>query len=198
MPPELWLARHAETEWSATGRHTSRTEVRLTDAGRDAARALAPVLAAHRFALVLVSPRARARETATLAGVPDGEVDENLAEWDYGELEGLTTGEIRARGGEWSEWTIWRGPVPGGETIEHVAARASAVLRRVDAASGDVLCVGHGHMLRVLAAVALGFEPVAGAHFTLDGATINLIGHEHETRALRVWNARPPPSSAGP
>jgi broad specificity phosphatase PhoE len=196
VPPQLWLVRHAETEWSASGRHTSRTEVSITEAGRKAARALAPLLARHRFALVLVSPRARAHETAELAGFADPEVDENLAEWDYGELEALTTAEIRARGGEWSTWTIWTGDVPGGETIAQVAARASAVLARVDRAPGDVLCFGHGHMSRVLAAVALGLAPDAGRRFVLDPATMNVVGDEHECRALRMWNVRPSPFPA--
>jgi probable phosphoglycerate mutase len=200
VPPQLWLVRHAETEWSASGRHTSRTEVALTEAGREAARALARVLAPRRFALVLVSPRARAQETAELAGFADPEVDENLAEWDYGELEGLTTSEIRARGDEWSHWTIWTGAVPGGETIAQVAARATAVLARVDGAPGDVLCFGHGHMSRVFTAVALDLAPDAGRHLALDPATINIVGHEHECRALRVWNAHPStrPEQSGP
>jgi len=200
VPPELWLVRHAETEWSKSGRHTSRTEVALTKAGREAAQALAGTLASRRFALVLVSPRARAQETAELAGFADPEVDENLAEWDYGELEGLTTTEIRARGDEWSSWTIWTGAVPGGETIAQVAARARAVVARVDRAPGDVLCFGHGHMSRVLAAVALGLAPDAGRHLALDPATINVIGHEHGWRALRMWNALPStrPAGSGP
>ncbi len=136
-------------------------------------------------------PARRARETAALAGFADVEVDENLAEWDYGELEGLTTPEIRARGDQWSNWTIWTGAVPGGETIEQVATRSSAVLARVDRSAGDVLCFGHGHMSRVLTAVALGLAPDAGRHLTLDPATINVVGDEHEWRALRFWNARP-------
>ena len=191
MPPELWCVRHAQTEWSAAGRHTSRTEVPLTDAGRHAASALAPVLARGRFALVLVSPRDRARETAALAGFAGAEVDADLAEWDYGDLEGLTTDEIRARGGEWSRWTIWTGPVPGGESLAEVTVRADAVLARVDGAAGDVLCFGHGHMLRVLTARALGFGAAAGARFGLEPATVNVVGHEHELRVLRRWNARP-------
>jgi probable phosphoglycerate mutase len=200
VPPQLWLVRHAETEWSASGRHTSRTEVALSDAGREAARALARVLAPRGFARVLVSPRARAQETAELAGFADPEVDANLAEWDYGELEGLTTSEIRARGGDWSSWTIWTGAVPGGETIAQVAARATEVLARIDRAAGDVLCFGHGHMSRVLTAVALGLAPDAGRHLALDPATVNVVGHEHEWRALRIWNARPStrPEQSGP
>jgi broad specificity phosphatase PhoE len=188
---ELWVVRHAETEWSATGRHTSFTDVPLTHAGRVAATALAPALAQHRFGLVLTSPRARARDTAAAAGFVDAPVDEDLREWDYGELEGLTTTEIRARGGVFDGWSIWRGPVPGGETIVEVAARARRVLERVAAASGDVLCFGHGHASRVLVAVALDFDPRAGVRLALDPATINVVGSERDERALRAWNLRP-------
>jgi probable phosphoglycerate mutase len=189
MTGELWLARHGDTEWTVTGRHTSRTEVQLTPAGRAAARHLAGHLAGRAFALVLVSPRQRARQTAELAGFPDAEIDPNLAEWDYGELEGLTTEEIRGRGPAWAEWTIWDGPVPGGEDIERVAARAGAVVARADAVSGDVLCFAHGHLLRVLTAVALSCPPEVGARLALDPAALNVIGNERETRVLRTGNA---------
>ena len=187
---ELWIVRHGATEWSESGRHTSRTDVPLSPAGVDAATGLAPVLARHAFALVLTSPKRRARATATLAGFPDAIADADLQEWDYGELEGVTTAEIRARGGEFAHWTIWQGPVPGGETIEQVAARAGRVLDRVAGVDGDVLCFGHGHASRVLVACALELGPHAGARFALDPATINIVGSEHEERALLTWNAR--------
>jgi len=185
---ELWLVRHGETEWSAAGKHTSHTDVGLTEAGGAAAARLAAPLAAHAFAMVLTSPLQRARDTAARAGFPDAVVDDDLHEWDYGELEGLTTDEIRARGGAFADWSIFTGPVPGGETIAEVAERAARVLARADAAGGDVLCFGHGHALRVLAAVALELVPAAGARFALDPATINVVGWEHETRALHAWN----------
>ena len=188
---ELWIVRHAETEWSTTGRHTSSTDVPLTEAGRVAASALGPLLAQHRFGLVLTSPKTRARDTATAAGFADARVDDDLCEWDYGDLEGLTTSEIRGRGGAFDGWTVWRGPVPGGETIALVAARARRVLDRVASAGGDVLCFGHGHASRVLVAVALELPPQAGARLALDPATISVVGSEHEERALRAWNVRP-------
>ena len=191
MTHQLWIVRHAQTEWSRTGRHTSRTDVPLTDAGLAAAAALAPMLAGHPFALVLTSPRSRARETATAAGFADATVDDDLHEWDYGDLEGLTTPEIQARGGAFEHWSIWRGPVPGGETIDEVAARAARVLGRVRAATGDVLCFGHAHASRVLTAVALGLDPRAGARFALDPATVSVVGEEHDEPALRLWNVRP-------
>src|SRR4051812_33602751 len=104
MKPEIWLVRHGPTEWSEAGRHTGRTDVPLTDAGRAAAVALAPRLAGHDFALVLASPAARALETARLAGFGDCTVVPELREWDYGDLEGLTTAAIRDRGPEWAHW----------------------------------------------------------------------------------------------
>jgi probable phosphoglycerate mutase len=189
--PELWFVRHAATEWSDTGRHTSRSDIPLTDAGRAAARTLQPTLAAHTFAAVFTSPRARACETAALAGYPDAVVLDDLAEWDYGELEGLTSEQIRARGGVFATWTIWSGPVPGGEQLTEVAARAKAVLARAADAGGDVLCFGHGHALRVLLAVVLGLDPSAGAHLALAPATVNVVGSERDVRALRYFNWQP-------
>src|SRR5436305_7695198 len=188
---EIWIVRHGETEWSASGRHTGRTDVPLTAQGRAAATALAPILARHDFALVLSSPMARARDTASAAGFSDVSVDNDLLEWDYGEFEGITTSEIRARGGAFAQWTVWRGPVPGGESIDEVAVRVRRVLERVAAAEGDVLCFGHGHASRVLTAVALELDPRAGARFVLDAATVNVLGSEREDRALRLWNVPP-------
>jgi probable phosphoglycerate mutase len=187
---EIWVVRHGETEWSRTGRHTGRTDLWLTDAGREAAASLAPLLAAHDFALVMRSALTRAQETATAAGFPDAIVDEDLHEWDYGELEGLTTVQIRARGGAFDDWSIWRGPVPGGESIEQVATRAHRVLDRADGAHGDALLFAHGHFLRVFVAVALGFEPIAGQRFALGAGRVGVLGAEHEVRVLRTWNIR--------
>jgi probable phosphoglycerate mutase len=187
---EFWIVRHGATEWSDNGRHTGVTDLPLLEAGKQSAHALAPALAQHQFALVLTSPLTRARETAALAGFPDAVVDPDLHEWNYGELEGLTTPQIRARGGEWEHWTIFTGTAPGGETIDEVATRARAVLARAAAAGGNVLCFTHGHMGRVLAAIALGCEPGLGAHLALEPATINVVGHEHDIPVLRLWNDR--------
>ena len=129
---ELWLVRHGETEWARLGRHTGRTDVPLTDLGRDQARALGRRLAGHAFGLVLSSPLSRARDTASLAGFGDVAVDDpDLMEWDYGSLEGRRTAEILA---DYPGWTIWQGPWPGGENIEQVAARADRIVARVRSA----------------------------------------------------------------
>ena len=124
--PELVVVRHGETEWSASGRHTSHTDLPLTERGRERARALAAVLGGWTFSLVLCSPLRRARETCELAGFGDvAEICDDLHEWDYGEYEGLTTPEIRERDPNWS---LWRDGCPGGETPEQVGARADRVL----------------------------------------------------------------------
>jgi probable phosphoglycerate mutase len=163
--------------------------VPLVDAGmRDAAR-LCRVLDRHRFALVLSSPMRRALDTARIAGFAGQvEVTGDLCEWDYGDYEGLTTPEIRERE---PGWTVWHGSLPGGETAQQVAARVQRVVARCEAAAGDVLLFAHGHVLRVLTAVYLGFAPSAGAAFSLATGTISVLGHEHEYPTIVRWNVPP-------
>lgn len=188
----IWLVRHGETEWSRDRRHTGVTDIPLTDLGRRQAEALGGRLARHRFALVLTSPRSRASETARLAGFGDLAIaDPDLAEWDYGALEGRRTEEIVA---DYPGWTIWTGPWPGGETVDQVSARADRVLARcqVTDVEGDALLFGHGHMLRVLAARWLGLPGRSGSMFGLSTATISVLGWERERRIIEIWNAAAP------
>jgi len=188
---ELWLVRHGETEWSAGGRHTGRTDVPLTEAGEAQARALGAALAGHEFALVLTSPLARARETCRLAGLEDrAEVSYALVEWDYGDYEGRRTVEIRE---ERPGWTLWTDGVPNGETAAEVAARTRTVIERANAVfrsndGGDVVLFAHGHVLRVLTATWLGLPPEDGRLFGLDTATYSVLGYEREARVIRHWN----------
>jgi probable phosphoglycerate mutase len=182
---ELWVVRHGETEWSASGRHTSTTDVPLTEAGEGAARAVGDRLKGTTFDLVLTSPRVRARRTAALAGFPDAEVDDDLAEWAYGDYEGVTTAEIRETV---PGWTVWTHPCPGGEDAGQVGRRLDRVVARVRAHGGRVLVVGHGHASRVLAARWLD-QPVAeGRFFRLDTATVSVLGWEHESPVVTRWN----------
>ena len=183
---QLWLARHGETEWSRLGRHTGRTDMPLTDVGREQAGRLAAALAGRRYGLVLTSPLSRAADTARLAGFGDTlEIDDDLAEWDYGDLEGMRTVEIRER---YAGWTIWQGPWPGGESIEDVAARADRVIERARASDGDVLVFAHGHLLRVLAARWLGLPPASGGMFSLATATVSVLGWERGAPVVDRWN----------
>src|SRR5439155_6170874 len=135
--PEVVLVRHGETEWSAAGRHTGRTDVPLTEEGRRQATALGPCLSEWQFGLVLTSPLQRAAETSRLAGFGDvAQVREDLREWDYGDHEGRTTAEIRS---ERPGWLLWRDGVPNGETREQVGVRADRVIDELRAADGDVV-----------------------------------------------------------
>jgi probable phosphoglycerate mutase len=177
---ELVIVRHADTDWTVSGQHTGRTDLTLNEAGRAKALSLRPLLDHREFVAVWSSPLARARETARLAGF-DPPVRDELAEWDYGNYEGLTTAQIRARA---PGWDLWRDGCPGGERAAAVGARADALLARLPAA-GDVLLFSHGHLLRVLTARWLGLEPAAGALFVLAPGAIGVLGHEHERRVLR-------------
>lgn len=185
-PGELWIVRHGETEWSSAGKHTSTTDLPLTPAGEQAARALAPVLAATAFDLVLTSPRERARRTAALAGFGDAQSDDDLVEWDYGSYEALTTPEIRTAV---PGWTVWSHPCPGGEDAAQVTQRLDRVVARVRAHGGRVLTFGHGHASRALACRWLGLPVADGRMFRLDTGRISVLGYERDTPAVARWNA---------
>jgi broad specificity phosphatase PhoE len=179
--------RHGETEWSLAGRHTSFTDVALTAHGRDQARPLAARLAGIDFTLVLTSPRRRARETCELAGLAArAEVTDDLAEWNYGDYEGLTTDEIQA---DVPGWTIFSHGAPGGETADEVRARADRVIARAEGADGVVALFSHGHFLRVVGARWIGLSTADGSRLGLDTATLSFLGHEREQRVLRMWNS---------
>ncbi len=185
--PRLVLVRHGATAWSEEGRHTGRTDVPLTPAGEDQARRLPALLGALALArpLVVCSPRARARSTARLAGLGAARTDPLLAEWDYGEYEGVTTERIRTRV---PGWTVFTHPCPGGETAEEVLRRADAVLSGLvapaHAAGRDVILVGHGHFSRVLVARWLDAGMALAARVAMPTAGVAELGHERETRAV--------------
>lgn len=194
---ELWLIRHGETEWSASGRHTSRTDVPLTDLGRERAEVLGKYLAETRFRAVLRSPMRRARETCEIAGFGSvAVVDEGLREWDYGVYEGRTSKEIQA---EIPGWSVWTNEIVGGETVEQVGARADGVIVRALAAGGEVeelktddvgrvALFAHAHILRILAARWLGLEARGGSLFALGTGSVSVLGWERERRVLQRWN----------
>jgi len=182
----LFLIRHGETAWSASGQHTSRTDLALTENGIRQAEALAARLATMRFAAVFTSPMRRALETCRIAGLDrDAVVTDDLREWDYGEYEGRTTDEIRA---EEPGWTIWTAKIRGGETADHVGRRVDRVIERALAVEGDVALFGHGHCLRILAARWIGLPARGGALLELSTATVSRLGWERETRVIELWN----------
>jgi broad specificity phosphatase PhoE len=176
------IVRHADTDWSVSGRHTGqRSDLPLNEAGRERARALRVELLPPDYAAIWSSPLRRARETAELLGLEPAELPE-LMEWDYGEYEGLTSDEIHARR---RGWDLWRDGCPGGETATDVGRRTDSVLAALPT-EGSVLIFSHGHLLRVLIARWLGLQPADGALFTLDPGGVGRLGHEHGRRVLRA------------
>jgi probable phosphoglycerate mutase len=182
----LFLIRHGETEWSASGQHTSRTDLPLTATGTLQAELLAARLARQRFAAVFTSPMRRARDTCRIAGLDrEAVVTDDLREWDYGAYEGRTTDDIRA---EEPGWTVWTAEIPGGETLEDVGRRVDRVIDRALEVDGDVALFGHGHCLRILAARWVRLPPAGGALLELSTATVSRLGWERETRVVELWN----------
>ena len=192
--PVAWLVRHGETEWSLTGRHTGLSDLPLTALGEESARDLAVRLRGISPARVYTSPLKRAARTCALAGFGDVAVtDPDLVEWDYGEYEGLTSREIRARQ---PGWALFRNGCPGGETLAGVGARADRVAQRLRGGDGNALVFSSGHFLRVLAARWLGEDPSAARHFVLGTAALCALGYDHDLTepVIRLWNQLPQPA----
>lgn len=211
------MIRHGETEWSASGKHTGRTDIPLTEQGRERAVKLGKYLAGTTFAAVLRSPMLRAKETCEIAGFgAQAVVDDDLCEWDYGVYEGRTSGEIQA---EIPGWSVWTSPIVGGETLEHVGERADRVIATAlaaasagtgpqnrDSSSGPapalaqpaagegngaverVALFAHAHILRILAARWVGLEARGGSLLVLGTGSVSVLGWERETRVIQRWN----------
>jgi probable phosphoglycerate mutase len=186
--PEIWLARHGETEWTITHQHTGRADIPLTARGERNALALGERIRGTTFTKVYVSPLQRARRTADLAGLDSlGELDPDLMEWDYGRYDGQRTDEIRKQRPDWS---LFRDGCPGGESVADVGARANRLLARLQPLSGRTLLFGHSHFFRVLAARWLGLPASSGSLFFLGTASLSILGYEHSTSepAVHLWN----------
>ena len=186
--PVVYLARHGETTWSLTGQHTGLTDVPLTERGERNARLLGERLAGLAFVKVFTSPLQRAARTCELADFgTTAEVDRDLVEWNYGDYEDLRTEEIHA---EHPDWQLFRDGCPHGESPQQVGARADHVLSRVRAIKGNVLIFSSVHFLRALAARWLGVEAAAGRFFTLNTASVSVLGYENNLSepVIRLWN----------
>lgn len=191
MAVELWLIRHGETEWSLSGAHTSTTDIPLTAHGRQRAVELGEFLKGAEFTKVFTSPMSRARETCAIAGFGDhAVVVAGLHEWDYGESEGKTTKEMRAKYND-PLWGVWTREIVGGETVEQVGDRADAVISQALAGAPDdskVALFAHAHILRILAARWIGLEARGGRFFGLGTGSVSVLGWERETRVVSHWN----------
>jgi broad specificity phosphatase PhoE len=181
----LLLLRHGETEWSVSGQHTGRTDIELTDNGRVQAELAGRALRELKLVdpLVITSPRKRAVDTAELAGLTVDEVSPLLAEWDYGEYEGLTTPQIRESD---PDWIVFTHGCPGGETVAQVSERADQMvetaLRHME--SRDVVFVSHGHFSRSVITRWVELPLVEGSRFGMSTASIATCGFEHGVRQV--------------
>lgn len=180
------LVRHGQTEWTITKRHTGRTDVSLTERGREEAADIGRRLSEFDFELAMTSPALRTHETASIAGQSGSAlVDPDLWEWDYGVYEGRRTDDIRS---EIPGWSVWTHEIIEGESLDQVGKRCDRVIERIKMVTGDVAVFGHGHALRILAARWLEQDPRLGAHLVLSTASISLLGFERETPAILRWN----------
>jgi len=189
---KIYLIRHGATEWSATGRHTSRTDVPLSEDGRRQASHLQAMLQNLRFSVVLTSPLQRARQTCELAGLgARARVEPELLEWDYGAYEGQTTAQIH---GTRPHWNLFNDGCPEGESSAQISARADRLLAALSQAEGLVALFSHGHFLRVVASRWIGLPAREGQHLALDPASLGVLGFEHPgggVPTLSQWNAGP-------
>ena len=194
----LYLVRHGETAWSLSGRHTGLTDIPLTEKGEQEARRLAGQLHGVSFNRVFTSPLQRARRSSELAALNrPAEIDPDLAEWDYGEFEGLRTDEIRERN---PDWNVFKDGCPRGESATQVALRADRVIARLRNLEGDIAIFSHGHFGRVLAARWIGLGIEQALHFLLSTASLSILGYGHKLvtePAIILWNA-PPDETSGP
>jgi broad specificity phosphatase PhoE len=184
---QIWLIRHGETEWSKSGQHTGTTDIALTERGREQAAALAPLLASQTFDLVRTSKMQRAIETCRLAGLGDrAQVEPDLHEWNYGVYEGRKTVDIRK---EEADWSVWHSPIPEGENLADVGARAQAVIDRLLATGASRIALfSHAHFLRCFAAQWATGSPALGEHLALDTAAVSVLGFERDVRVILKWN----------
>ncbi len=187
---KLILVRHGATEWSANGRHTSRTDLPLTPEGVAEAEQLKHWLAAQQPARVWCSPLRRARETAAACGFDGPHIVDALREWDYGDFEGLTTPQIQQQVPGWNVFT--HGGGQDGETPEQMCERIDTL---IECARGSddapIVAFAHGHSLRALAARWMGLPISAGARLSLHSGRVGLLDYEHDQGALAGWNLAP-------
>jgi probable phosphoglycerate mutase len=187
--PRVFIIRHGETDWSLNGRHTGRTDIGLTEHGRELASRLGKFLEPEHFSLVLTSPLTRAGETCRLAGFGERAVaDPDLEEWDYGDYEGLTRSEIEDRN---PGWVVFRDGCPGGERPEDVRERVDRVIARIRAAQGDVCAFTHGHLLRVLGVRWIDLPVTAGRNVAATTASVGVLTFHYGMPVIQRWNWRP-------
>lgn len=189
MPLHLYLIRHGETAWSLGRQHTGTSEIALTENGADQSRKLGQHLAGISFAHILTSPRERARHTCKLAGLEGiPEIEPDLAEWNYGDYEGVKSTDIRK---DRPDWDIYRDGCPAGETPDQILARADHLIARLRLLDGNVALFSHGQFGGILGARWIGLPLADARHFPLGTASISILGYDPdhpEVAVISLWN----------
>lgn len=186
--PRLFLIRHGNTDWAEAHRFTGRTDLPLNARGEENARGLASRLAKIKFSRVFVSPLQRARRTCELAGLSSAaQIDPDLIEWDYGEVDGKYSEEIHRQN---PGWDLFRDGAPGGESPEDVAKRADGFIARARQSSGDVAAFTSGHIGRMIGARWIGLAPQGGGSLLFSTAAVCILSYEHDLLhpVIDRWN----------
>jgi broad specificity phosphatase PhoE len=183
----LTLVRHGETEGESSIRYYGRTDVPLSPLGRAQMERVRTALAARRFAAVYTSTLSRAGEAARIISeVAGGTVLKPMPiagfdEIDFGEWEGLTAEEIRARAPRlYAEWEAHRGgdfTYPGGESTRTLRERVARALQEVlaQAPSGELLFVLHKGVIRCIMAELLGYDEVQRRNLILALGSVHVV-----------------------
>jgi probable phosphoglycerate mutase len=195
----VYFIRHGETAWSISAQHTGSTDIPLTPHGEDEARTLSPLLRHIHFTAVLTSPRQRARRTCELVGLGShAEIEQNLAEWDYGDYEGQRTVDIRKGR---PVWNVFQDGCPGGELPAQISDRADRLIAQLGGLRGNIALFSHGQFGCVLAARWIGLAVVEGQHLALGPASVSILGYSRshpDVRIIGLWNITPALLEAGP
>ncbi|QGA20525.1 hypothetical protein EYB26_008230 [Talaromyces marneffei] len=222
--PRVFIARHGETEWTKSGQYTGITELKLTPHGETQVQNSGRVLVGpgklidpSRIAHVYVSPRKRAQKThellfsSPLEPADKVSTTDRLAEWGYGEYEGMVTSQIRALRKEHGldterPWDIWRDGCEGGESAQQVTDRLDDLIKEIRAfqvnhmhgepGPADIVLIAHGHLLRAFVKRWLGYPMEFPLSLMLEPGGIGVLSYQHhnvEEPALFAGMAFPTP-----
>jgi broad specificity phosphatase PhoE len=191
------LVRHGETEWNATSRMQGHTPTGLSETGVRQARLLAERLKDTLLSVIYCSDLPRARDTAEMIAAGRGleiHTTSDLRERSYGQWEGMTREEIRARDPE--EFARWRQGTeefapPDGESLIDVLARQAGLtkmLRETYPGDETIALVGHGGAFLTLAVSMLGVPMSLRSRFSLSNASITILQVSQDRAVLERWN----------
>ncbi len=190
--PRIYLIRQGETEWTFSSRHTGETDLLLTALGEDEVQEWGHRFSGIHFSQILTSPRQRARRSCEFVGLGENaEIEEDLAEWDYGDYEGLQSVEIHK---ERPDWNVFLDGCPNGESPDQVSARADRLISRLRTMKGNIAIFSHGQFGSVLAARWIGLSVIEAQHFPLGTASLGIFGndpHHRKVPVIELWNSAP-------